>query len=303
MASECPACRLCGWRSTQDQGAIPDSDYFAGCVLERSLPGGRLWSCARCRSAFRHPILSQAEYLSLYRSGAPEHWSGSESREDLRIIRSIVSAARVDSTLDVGCGSGDFLASLPPHIAKSGIEPSPAAALARDRGIEIVARDLDTWATERRFDVITLIDVVEHVPDPGGFMARAYAHLRPGGVVIVSTGDPQAFAWRLLKSRFWYVSFPEHISFPAGAFFEQWCARTGALMKARHVTRYRTTSLPQLSLGLAIQGVFFASPRAFNWAGRLLGLNRAPGQRPRRGFSPGIPGTFLDHQIVLIGKP
>ena len=303
MSGEPPACRLCGSRATRDDGALPDSDYFAGRVLERTLPGGRLWVCTRCGSAFRHPILSQAEYLSLYRSGAPDQWSGGESRRDLRIIRSIVSAARSASVLDVGCGAGDFLATLPAHISKSGIEPSGAAALAGERGIEIVARVLDEDATERCFEAVTAIDVIEHVPDPNAFLARAYARVRPGGILIVSTGDPQAFAWRVLKSRFWYASFPEHVSFPGRAFFEQWCARSGARLKDRHATRYQAPSALRLPLGLAMQGAFFASPAAFNWAGRLVYRPRVPGVRPRRTFSPGIPGTFLDHQIVVIGKP
>jgi len=304
MDAEFPVCRLCGSSSTDDQGAIPDSDYFAGRVLTSPLGGGRLWACTSCRSMFRHPILPLTRYLSLYQSGAPDQWSGGEHREDLRIIRSILAATQISSALDVGCGSGDFLASLPSTIAKFGIEPSSAGSLASRRGIEIVARELDQCCAESRFDVVTIIDVIEHIPEPNTFLHRAYTHVSPGGMLIVSTGNPDAFVWRrLLKARFWYVSFPEHISFPALGFFQLWCARTGAVIAERHETRYQILRPLRLALVVTIQAAFCASPRAFSWVGRLIDALRAPGKPRRRTFSPGIPGTFVDHQILVMRKP
>jgi SAM-dependent methyltransferase len=253
---------------------------------------------------FRHPILTAKEYLSLYQCGAPDQWSGGEQREDLRIIRSIVEAGRIGSALDVGCGSGDFLASLPGSIAKFGIEPSGAAALASRRGISVVARELHECSAERRFDVVTSIDVIEHIPEPDTFLTQAFRHVAPGGMLIVSTGDPDTFVWRRgLKARFWYASFPEHVSFPAAGFFYSWCAKTGAVLAARHATRYQTMRLPQRALGITIQTAFFASPRAFSWLGRSIDSLRSAGKPRRRTFSPGIPGTFVDHQIIVVRKP
>jgi SAM-dependent methyltransferase len=299
-----PVCRLCGSVFTEDQGVIPDSDYFAGQVLANPLAGGRLWGCTDCRSMFRHPVLPLQQYLSLYQSGAPDQWSGGEHREDLRIIRSIVAEARSGSALDVGCGTGDFLASLPATVAKFAVEPSAAALVASNRGIEIVAKELDHCSADGRFDVVTIIDLIEHIPEPDSFLQRAYTHVSPGGMLIVSTGDPETFFWRrLLRSRFWYVSFPEHVSFPALGFFQRWCARTGAVLAERHEMRYQRMGLAHLVLGLTIQSAFFASPRAFSWAGRLMDALRAQDRPRRRAFAPGIPGTYVDHQIVVMRKP
>jgi SAM-dependent methyltransferase len=263
---------------------------------------------------FRHPILSAAEYLSLYRSGAPEqwsageqraeHWSGAEDREDLRIIRSMLGAARVSRVLDVGCGSGEFLASLPPGVAKFGIEPSAAAEVASRRGIEILARQLEECPAESRFDAVTIIDVIEHVPEPDALLTRAYAQLDAGGLLIVSTGDPDSRLWRrFFKARFWYVTFPEHITFPSLAFFRAWCTGTGALLLERRVTRYQRAGIARRVLGAAIQATYFASPTTFNWLGRSLHGAAAPGKAQRRTFSPGVPGTFRDHQILALRKP
>lgn len=266
---------------------------------------------------FRHPILSSAEYLSLYRSGEPEqwsageqreeHWSGAEEREDLRIIRSMLDSGRASRVLDVGCGSGEFLASLPPGVAKFGIEPSAAAEVASRRGVEILAGRLEELSgplAARRFDAVTLIDVIEHVPEPDALLTRAYAQLSAGGLLIVSTGDPNNSLWRrLLKARFWYVAFPEHITFPSSVFFQAWCARAGAQPLERQVTRYQRAGLARRFLGAAIQTAYGASPATFSRLGRSLNGAATPGKAPRQTFSPGVPGTFRDHQILAASKP
>jgi SAM-dependent methyltransferase len=307
-------CRLCGSAAIRDLGAIPDSDYFAGQVLSGPLSGGSLWGCQDCASMFRYPILTGEQYLSLYRSGDPkqwsadehraEHWDSGRFREDLRIIRSIIADARVRSALDVGCGSGEFLASLPVNVAKFGIEPSWAGEFASRRGIDIVARQLDEFAAQERFDAVTIIDVIEHVPEVEPFLTRAYARLSPGGLLIVSTGNPDNRLWReWLRGRFWYVIFPEHITFPSLSFFKSWCTRTGAVLAERHITRYQRAGLARRLLGAAIQALFVVNPHAFNWLGRSLRTGVRAGKAQRRTFSPGIPGTFRDHQIVVMRKP
>ena len=305
MHAERAPCRLCGSGRTRSLGAIAASDYFAGRVLERPLGGTRLWECADCGSMFRHPILTAQQYLELYAVGAADQWGGSQSREDLRTIRSIVSSAAIRTALDVGCGTGDFLGSLPDSIAKYGIEPSPAAVQAAKRGVSIVSADLEHCAADTLFDAVTIIDVIEHVPDPEAFLRQAYAHVSPGGLLIVSTGDPETFLWRrCLRARFWYVSFPEHISFPAKTFFARWCQRTGAVLAARRRVRYQKLTAMHRLAGWAMQFVYGASPAAFSLAGRLL-LRRGHtcGSQPRRLFSPGVPGAFVDHQIVVLRKP
>jgi SAM-dependent methyltransferase len=263
---------------------------------------------------FRYPILTAEQYLSLYRAGDPnqwsadehraEHWDSGRLREDLRIIRSIMVDAGVRSALDVGCGSGEFLASLPADVAKFGIEPSGAGLLASRRGIDIVARQLEECAVQGRFDAVTIIDVIEHVPEVEPFLARAYAWLSPGGLLIVSTGNPDNRLWRdWLRGRFWYVVFPEHITFPSLSYFKSWCARSGAVLAERHVTRYQRAGLARRLLGAAIQALFVMNPNVFNWLGRSLRGGVRRGKAQRRTFSPGIPGTFRDHHIIVMRKP
>jgi SAM-dependent methyltransferase len=298
-------CRLCGSDDVTDLGAIPDSDYFAGRVLLEPLAGGRLIRCSACHSMFRHPILSASKYLELYEYGNPTQWSGGADRQDLSIVRSeILANPGLSKILDVGCGTGDLLFSLPKHFQKFGIEPSTAAGHAELRGIKIVARQIDNLPAHARFNVVTMIDVIEHVVDPTSLLIQAYAHLEPGGKIIISTGDPDCSIWRqTFKSRFWYASFPEHITFPSVGFCQNWCEKHQAVMNKKLVTRYHMLSGWRMALNFLMQAAFFVSPVAFSWVGRVaVRLQASPTPR-RQTFSPGVPGLFVDHHILVIEKP
>jgi len=306
MNRESPRCPLCGSPESADHGAIPDNDFFAGRVLAHALSGGRLWSCRECDSMFRHPLLSPLEYSRLYEAGDALQWSGVERRRDFQLVRAMIeSHPTANSILDVGCGSGEFLASLRPEIAKFGAEPSSGAAVfARDRGIDVLAATIDRVAETRRFDIITMIDVIEHVVDPVSLLTQAYLRTAPGGFIIVSTGNPESWAWRrAFSSRFWYVSFPEHIRFPSFRFFNSWADQAGAAAVARSLTRYQSLTAIERGLGFAIQLGFALSPAAFSALGRAVHALRGKPPPRRRRFSPGVPGVFTDHHIVTIRKP
>jgi SAM-dependent methyltransferase len=298
-------CRLCGAPGVEDLGAIPDGDYFAGRVLPQRIPGGRLLRCSTCRSMFRHPVLPSSEYVRLYQSGVPTQWSGDEGREDLRIIRSMVTAGAGSlRVLDVGCGTGNFLDSLPSGFLKFGVEPSSAATHAVRRGINILAQELQQLPADAQFDVITIIDVIEHVADPGSLLTEAYCRTAPGGKIIVSTGNPElALWWRVFKSRFWYASFPEHLSFPSIGFCRLWCEKTNAFSGKKLTTRYQILSRSRVVLSFVMQMVFYISPSAFSWIGQVSDRVRGSHAPCRQIFAPGIPGLFADHHILTIEKP
>ena len=299
------ACRLCGDSHLRCLGAIPDSDYFAGRVLQQPIDGGHLWKCDTCQSMFRHPVLEASAYLDLYADGAADEWSAEGGRQDLAIIRGIIAQkARTGGVLDVGCGAGDFLLSLPAELMKFGVEPSVAAAAAAERrGVSIAAPTLAQLSPEMVFDVITMIDVIEHVANPGDLLDHALPHLAPGGSLIIATGDAGNVLWRrVFRSRFWYSSFPEHITFPSLRYFNIWHEGRGLQAPTAIRLKYRRIPIWLAALHLASQTVYLASPWLLNQAGRgFEWLRRAPSPR-RRCFSPGASGVFTDHQIVMIQR-
>lgn len=95
---------------------------------------------------------------------------------------------------DVGCGTGGFLdAARARGFTPFGIDfDADNVARARERhGLrEVEALSLAEHATrhpERRFDVVTLFEVIEHVEDPVAFLGEVRRLLLPGGFVALST--------------------------------------------------------------------------------------------------------------------
>lgn len=300
------ACRLCGSDRVECLGPIPDSDYFAGRVLRTAIPGGHLWSCSVCRSLFRHPILPPEAYLDLYSSGATAQWRADADRVDLVTTREIIARRQhTAAVLDVGCGTGEFLLTLPTQVRKFGLEPSAAAAqIATHQGINILGRTLRDLPAESQFDVITIIDVIEHIADPLAELNELAAHLAPGGSLIISTGDPNNFFWRrVFKARFWYSCFPEHICFPSLQFLEMWRHGHGMQLSEAIPIRYRNLRRWRAWVHGATQAIYCISPWIINSAGRCLEWLQQKPEPRRRYFSAGAPGVFRDHQVIAVSRP
>ena len=106
------------------------------------------------------------------------------------------------TALDVGCGAGllaEPLARLGARV--TGIDAAPeliavARAHAALMGLEIEydAAPLETIAA--KFDLVTALEVIEHVADPAEFVTALAARLAPGGLMILST--PNATGWAKL---------------------------------------------------------------------------------------------------------
>ena len=86
--------------------------------------------------------------------------------------------------LDVGCGAGDFLdAAKEMGYSVQGIDVSEASAeICRSRGFDAVSGDYLSHDFEKRFDLVTMWDVIEHLRDPGSFFKRTRRILGPGGI-------------------------------------------------------------------------------------------------------------------------
>src|SRR3954452_12364033 len=104
--------------------------------------------------------------------------------------------------LDVGCGAGllaEPLARLGARV--TGVDAAPElVAVAREhaaaRGLAIEYRAGDVQAVDGQFDLVTSMEVIEHVADPRAFLKALPSRLAPGGLLILST--PNATGWSKL---------------------------------------------------------------------------------------------------------
>lgn len=106
------------------------------------------------------------------------------------------------TALDVGCGAGLLAEPLARLGAKvTGIDATPAViAVAREHAatmaLDIDYRVGDVQELEGQFDLVTCMEVIEHVADPAAFVEALAKRLAPGGLLIMST--PNATSWSRL---------------------------------------------------------------------------------------------------------
>jgi 2-polyprenyl-6-hydroxyphenyl methylase / 3-demethylubiquinone-9 3-methyltransferase len=106
------------------------------------------------------------------------------------------------SALDVGCGAGllaEPLARLGAKVA--GVDASPelievAQQHARAAGLDIDYQAREIAEFEGQFDLITCMEVIEHVADPAVFVGALAKRLAPDGLLVLST--PNATGWSKL---------------------------------------------------------------------------------------------------------
>lgn len=123
--------------------------------------------------------------LGFLRSAIDRHWGG-EARS-----RTPLAGKRA---LDVGCGAGllcEPLARLGAAVtgvdaASESIAVAKAHAEAMGLAIDYRSGELSTLGLEQ-FDVVTCMEVLEHVADKRAFTAQLASHLAPGGLLVLST--------------------------------------------------------------------------------------------------------------------
>jgi SAM-dependent methyltransferase len=136
------------------------------------------------------------------------HWQG--RRETLLRYRPGGGAI-----LDLGCGSGGFLASLKgPSWKLFGIEMSGVAARRAEArcGAQVFVGDiLDATFPPASFDAITCFHVLEHVYQPRAVLAKVSGWLKPGGIFYTMMPNIDSAAARIFRSYWYALELPRHL--------------------------------------------------------------------------------------------
>lgn len=97
--------------------------------------------------------------------------------------------------LDVGCGAGNMIHHLANYGQVHGIEYDPRPVkIAQQRGYDVRQGDAtkEIPFADASFDLVTALDVIEHVDADENILKEAHRVLRPGGYVLITT---PAFQW------------------------------------------------------------------------------------------------------------
>ena len=115
-------------------------------------------------------------------------WFASRTRAILGYLDRYVGAGKNLRVLDIGCGAGNMAHHLAHYGQVVGVDLySKPLEVARQRGLEVhegAADDLPF--DDQSFDLATLLDVVEHVPNEHGVFSECRRVLKPGGKLLVT---------------------------------------------------------------------------------------------------------------------
>jgi len=123
-----------------------------------------------------------------------QHWWYRGRRRIIRAELDQLPLPRDARILDAGCGSGRTLEELADYGTVAGLELNPdAAQVARGRGFEVEVGRLEElpWPSHT-FELITCLDVIEHVPDDRAALRELRRVSRPGGWLLATVPAYQA---------------------------------------------------------------------------------------------------------------
>ncbi len=124
-----------------------------------------------------------------------QHWWARGRRQIIRAELDQLALPSDARILDAGCGSGRTLEELVDYGTAAGVELSPdAAEVARGRGCgEVHVGRLEElpWPSDS-FDLITCLDVIEHVPDDRAALRELRRVSKPGGWLLATVPAYQA---------------------------------------------------------------------------------------------------------------
>ncbi len=106
--------------------------------------------------------------------------------------------------LDVGCNEGRGLEFYRRHgFSAEGLElNSKAAEVARSKGFAVYGSTLESFVTDKKYDVVVLSNVLEHSLNPGDMLRHIHQLLNPNGQVWISCPNSQSWL-RAAFGRYW----------------------------------------------------------------------------------------------------
>jgi 2-polyprenyl-3-methyl-5-hydroxy-6-metoxy-1,4-benzoquinol methylase len=217
-----PACPVCG---STEQAPMMVVNCLAFNHYHPSIHPIRRWvKCAACGHGFANPRPTAAALHQAFQDPPPPHllpwtydrltlWSDivhdlwSRHRHQLgHGLQTMPQLGGGDGAqfLDVGTANGALAGvalDFGYRVYAIDIHPGYAEHVRR-LGVEFVLGDVSTYDFgSRRFDIIALGDIIEHLADPRGALAKVASLLKPDGLIWLSTPNHEGVWTRALRDR------------------------------------------------------------------------------------------------------
>ena len=248
-----PLCRACGSARVEFRGHKP------GRFITREF---EFYACRDCELLFVEPFIGFEIYNdAYYRGHGPDPFVDYETE-----YRDYRRTDRVLEFEDMARIAGDFFAEIPPHALIAWLDFGCGAGgflkFLRERAsfhsqpLQLTGHDVGSYADllktrdafrildfdeisrepSARYDVISLIEVIEHLPDPAAALALVARLLKPGGLLLLTTGNLDGPVARRQGIHYRYCAPEIHVSLFNPRALAKLYARVGLVPRA---VRYR----------------------------------------------------------------
>jgi len=253
--------------------AITDSNYGVT---------GAIYQCPECGFLQCPELPEVTGFYEQLEDEAYEAGRSPRSLQSRKILEQVTNDQRAGRLLDVGAGSGMLVEqALQMGYRAEGIEPSRwLQSQAVERGLPVHLGILPSPHCRGPYDVVTLIDVIEHVLRPLELLRAIRSVLAPGGVLAVVTPDVRSLAARLLGWRWWHFRVA-HVGYFDKSTLELAAGRAGFALAA-----FRRP------------GWYFSGDYLWERAWKLAGLRRRPAPRVLRRIT--VPLNPRDSLLAIL---
>lgn len=201
---------------------------FTGCYLCRNnnskilyrIKSYSIQECLNCNFVYTTPVPSDKKRNNYYKQfdyvspAIAEKVIRKDARRSLNIIDRLINKKNL--LIDIGCGRGYFLDEASKRgWSCFGIDFSPKAiSFGKDiLKLDLEQADIYSFTTNKKFDVVILNQVIEHVYTPHRLLEKCYSILREQGIIYIATPNIESISARVLKNRFDHFIPPEHLGY------------------------------------------------------------------------------------------
>jgi 2-polyprenyl-3-methyl-5-hydroxy-6-metoxy-1,4-benzoquinol methylase len=215
-------CPICGDEKRKKVYDSNISDFSSEDFNITDSQYGKTWDfykCMNCGFYYSDPTPSSELLVKIYSAVKdPDYETEKGGREDNfnRIIKRILKIKpEKGKLLDVGAATGIFMGlARENNFEVEGIEPSKWAVdfAKKEHNINIHGTDLFSYETDKKYDIITFLDLIEHLKNPLQGLNKANSLLKDKGLLVIVTPNIESLLPKILKNRWWHFR-PPHINF------------------------------------------------------------------------------------------
>ena len=228
-----------------------DSVDFAtenGYILRKCTQCGLLYVNPRPDVAEIEQAHKLGEHKGAKKLGTTGYYDFSKISAYLRTLQDLFgdgNELRGKRWLDIGCGYGEFMSALKKFSRNQldviGVEPNEhKTAAARRQGLNASYFDLDQHS--ETYDFISLLNVYSHLPNPPAALADWRHLLKPGGALLLETGDTAHMSPESHPTPYY---LPDHLSFASESIVRGVLEKAGfEVLAVRNIRRCAKHPLP-----------------------------------------------------------